>query len=112
MKASGIFEHTHTPIKTFIINLKNRPDRKKNIITEFSDRHEFELEIIEPEAHAVPAVSLWNTLKHVIEENSNREFVIVCEDDHIFTQKYSKEILFNCIKEANNRKADILSGGG
>ena len=100
-------------IPTFVINLKNKTDRKEHILNEFSGRDEFNVTIVEPKKHAISRVSLWNTMKHIIGNLTNREdeFIIICEDDHQFTENYQRELLFKFIDQGDKLNADILSGG-
>lgn len=100
-------------LPTFIINLKKRTDRKRHIIREFEGRHEFFYKIIEPVVDENAAVSLWNTIRLLIQNAiiNHDEMVMICEDDHQFTPHYSKKLLFKCIEEAQEQKCDILSGG-
>jgi GR25 family glycosyltransferase involved in LPS biosynthesis len=101
------------PIPTFVINLKNRTDRKENILKEFAGRDEFAVTLVEPIPHQIGAVSLWNTMRHIVENlaNENDQFVLICEDDHQFTEFYSKQLLFRSINEVKEKNADILIGG-
>ncbi|SHM45708.1 hypothetical protein [Mucilaginibacter sp. OK098] len=101
------------PIPTFIINLKSRPDRKEHIQYEFAGRDEFVIQVIEPITHQYPVISLWNTIKYVVSAatNNNDDYVLICEDDHIFTPQYSSEALRDAITEADELQADVLSGG-
>jgi len=100
-------------IPTFVINLKNRIDRKEHILNEFSGRNEFNVTIVEPEKHAITRVSLWKTIKQITENMmiSKVDFFIICEDDHRFTENYQKKLLLECIEQADKMGADILSGG-
>jgi hypothetical protein len=100
-------------ISTFVINLKKRIDRKEHILKEFAGRNEFLINIVEPFPHEIGAVSLWNTIRHIVQGalNHRDDFVLICEDDHHFTRSYSKEHLFNCIAQAIEKRADVLSGG-
>lgn len=101
------------PIPSFIINLKKRKDRRENIIKEFKGRSEFAINVVEPLKHNVAAVSLWITIKHIVQNiiSKSDEMIIICEDDHQFTTHYSKELLFKCIVQAKKHKCDVLSGG-
>lgn len=101
------------PISTFVINLKQRTDRKANVLKEFSGRDEFKVTVVEPKQHVISRISLWNTIKYIVQylTTPEDEFIIICEDDHQFTNNYRKEFLFKCIEQANNRNSDILSGG-
>lgn len=100
-------------IKTYVINLKHRTDRKTHIIKEFHGRDEFNLKIIEACEHAFGAVGLWGTLKHIILNltDPNDDYILVCEDDHQFTEHYDTKLLFKLIEEAKSKETDILLGG-
>jgi len=101
------------PLSTYIINLKNRTDRKAYILKEFAGRDEFNINIVEGHEHKVGAVGLWNTIRHIIQNLANQkdEYILICEDDHQFTGHYSKGFLFNCIREVQGKEADVLLGG-
>lgn len=100
-------------IPTYVINLKHRTDRKTHILNEFSGYNEFDVKLIEACEHTTGTIGLWNSIKCVLEEakSKNQEYILICEDDHCFTEDYSKDVLLECIKEAKNNNADILSGG-
>lgn len=99
-------------VPTYIINLKKRRDRKKYILQEFRGKDEFNIHLIEAFQHKIGAIGLWNTITHILKNDSQENsFIIICEDDHQFTNAYSKELLFSCIAEAGEKQADILSGG-
>jgi hypothetical protein len=100
-------------IPTFVINLKNRTDRKEHILNEFSGRDEFNVAIIEPQKDENPVLSLWQTIKHIIENmiDDKDEFFLWCEDDHQFTEHYQKDNFLDCLKLAAKMDIDVLSGG-
>jgi GR25 family glycosyltransferase involved in LPS biosynthesis len=100
-------------IPTYIINPKEHADRLQHIRHQFSDKPEFNVSIITPIEHTLGATSLWNTIKHIIQNeiNDNYDFIIICEDDHQFTEAYSKEMLFDYIAKADKLNADILLAG-
>ncbi|SEW52327.1 glycosyltransferase family 25 protein [Chitinophaga arvensicola] len=100
-------------ISTFVINLKKRTERKKNIQKEFRSRKEFSLTIVEAEENKNGAIGLWNTIKHILQDlvPAQNEYIIICEDDHQFTEHYSPEYLEAAIAAAIEKKADILLGG-
>lgn len=100
-------------LRVNIVNLSSRPERKKHILSQFENRNEFSIKIISAVVHEIGAIGLWLTIQHILRNELNQEddFFIFCEDDHQFTDNYSKELLFNCIEEAKNKDADILSGG-
>jgi hypothetical protein len=100
-------------IPTFVINLKKRVDRKESIIKEFAGRDEFLLNIVEAKQDDFGPLGLWNTIRHILNDliSKKDQFIIICEDDHIFTEDYLAPLFFNCIVEAQAREADVLLGG-
>lgn len=105
--------HTIEPISVYVVNLKKRPERKQNVIDQFHGRDEFKLNIIEGFEHSFGALGLWMSLRHIFMDlvDPNEEFIIIAEDDVIFTEEYSKSYLLNSILVAQENKADILLGG-
>jgi len=100
-------------IKTFVINLPQRRDRKEHTLEQFFEKNEFEVVIVEAQVHKIGAVGLWTTIVDIIKTAiaGDDELIIICEDDHQFTNQYSKEFFFDAIENAKNFGADILSGG-
>lgn len=100
-------------IPTYIINLKKRTDRKEYILKEFAARSEFDVNIVEAHEYEIGAIGLWNTIRHIVQDlaDEKEEYILICEDDHQFTEHYTKEHLFNCIAEAKANKADVVLGG-
>jgi hypothetical protein len=94
-----------------IINLKKRPDRLASIQCELSGRNEFDLVIVEAIEHPNGAMGLWQTIHSIVSSATDEELIIICEDDHQFTDAYSPEVLTSCIEEGIARDADILLGG-
>lgn len=102
-----------TAIPTYIINLSDRPDRRAHAREQFESRAEFDYVLVDAERHKIGAVGLWNTIRSIISEACDRhdDYILICEDDHLFTGHYSKDLLFECIEEARLAEADILLGG-
>ena len=100
-------------IRVNCINLESRTERKNHIEIEFSDRHEFNLRIVQAIKHEVGAIGLWQSLIGVVKEMSlyDDEYFIFCEDDHTFTKHYTPEVLQEGIETAKSHNADILLGG-
>lgn len=100
-------------IPTYIINLTKRIDRKKHVLKQFSNKSEFNVQIVKAVEHEFGVVGLWKTIVNILQNLSDEkdEFVLICEDDHLFTNNYSKEILFKAIQDALYHDCDILSGG-
>jgi len=102
-----------TVIPTYIINLPERTERRAHILNEFKDKSEFGLNIIDAYKHEIGAVGLWLTMRKIISMAiaNNDDFVLIIEDDHVFTEHYSKQYLFDNIEKARMFGANILSGG-
>ncbi|MFJ1366956.1 hypothetical protein ACILDU_11020 [Capnocytophaga canimorsus] len=98
-------------IKTFAINVPKRKDRRKHIASVFSEHNIFDFQVVKCVPHKRGNVSLWLTIKQVIEGNKNEPYIIICEDDHYFTADFSEEKLLEYIEKAQNLEADILNGG-
>jgi len=99
------------PLTIHGINLPQRKDRKYNLRKEFISKNEFILEILCPISDKNATKSLWLTIKEIVQNRSEDNFVIICEDDHLFTQDYSKDFLFESLSSAKEKNADILLGG-
>jgi len=104
---------TNDPLKTFVINLKHRNERKVHILKEFYGRDEFSVTITEACEHPRGFIGLWQSIVNVIRSVSDDvdEYILICEDDHQFTDFYTWEILFESIEQAKQLQADILCGG-
>ena len=82
-------------IRVNCINLESRTERKNHIEIEFSDRHEFNLRIVQAIKHEVGAIGLWQSLIGVVKEMS----------------LYDDGVLQEGIETAKSHNADILLGG-
>src|SRR5690606_5207902 len=100
-------------IPTYIVNLKHRADRKEHTIHEFSKHDEFDFQIVRAIEDKRGAVGLWKTIQGIITDVKKRdkEYIIICQDDHTFTDVYNRNNLYKYIKDAQCREADILLGG-
>lgn len=100
-------------IPVYVINMKDRTERKAHIMKEFENRKEFDVTVIEACTHEKGTIGLWNSIINVIHlaQKNQDEVIIICEDDHFFTEHYSCGLLLKEIKEAYMQGADILSGG-
>lgn len=102
----------HT-IPTFIINREIRVERKQHVLKEFEGRDEFDISLVVAQEHNIGAVGLWNSIKYILKNlvSADQDYVLICEDDHLFTAHYTKEKLFAAINEAVKLKSDVLCGG-
>jgi hypothetical protein len=100
-------------IPTYIINLKKRSDRWAHILQQFADKPEFEVHRIEACAHETGVVGLWKSIVSIINQVKDKEddVIIMCEDDHIFTEYYDRDLLIKNIVEASTEGVELLSGG-
>ncbi|WP_316837736.1 hypothetical protein [Pedobacter nutrimenti] len=100
-------------IPTYAINLKERTDRLAHIKAQFEDKSEFDLNLLEVNKHHIGALGLWHNIVKIITEAKglDLDYVIICEDDHIFTNKYRPRLLYEYILQGEQRNADILLGG-
>lgn len=100
-------------IPTYVINLERRSDRKAHILNKFAGRDEFDVEIIKAHENPVGSLGLWYTIKQIVEiaEQREQDFILICEDDHQFTDSYSAQLLFECLTEAKDINADVILGG-
>ena len=100
-------------IPVHIINLKKRVERKSHILKEFSKHPEFEPILIEAIECSDGAVGLWMTILKILKEG--RLFldkcIVICEDDHEFTEEYSTDLLLDAIDFVSEKKGDILFAG-
>ena len=104
---------TKKRIPVYAVNLKSRIDRKKFILSQFDGKEEFQFYLIEAHQHRIGAMGLWGTIRYILNDLvcPEVEYIILCQDDHLFTKEYSKELLLCCIDEATSLGADILSCG-
>ncbi|MFT3902048.1 MAG: hypothetical protein QM727_02705 [Niabella sp.] len=100
-------------IPCFVINIKSRTERRAQVLKEFSSRGEFDVNVVNAIQNEVGAISLWETICSVIKRGagSSLDFILICEDDHQFTNDYEAESFFKGIGEAMKNGADILLGG-
>lgn len=103
-----------SPILVFAINLKTRTDRKVHISEQYKSKSEFEFNIVPAIKHEIGAMGLWQTMRRIVEQaqaNNSEEYIVICEDDHLFTEYYDTNRFFDAIKKSNKLHADLLLGG-
>jgi len=100
-------------IPTFIINLERRCDRRIRVLNEFIGRNEFNVTVMPAIEHPIGAYGLSQTFLKIIKSalDNNEEFILICEDDHIFTSDYNPCLLYQLINSSNSLEADVLAGG-
>lgn len=100
-------------ISTYVINLKNREDRRLHIERQFLDKPEFKLFYVYAVEHSIGAVGLWKSMVKAVQmaKKQKTDIIIICEDDHTFTNNYNRNLLFNNILKAEQVGIELLSGG-
>lgn len=100
-------------LPVYVINLKERTERRQHIEEQFQGRVEFALHWIEAIEHSIGAVGLWQSMLKAVQTAIDKrdDIMIICEDDHIFTPAYNKDYLFANIIGANAQGSELLSGG-
>jgi len=100
-------------LPTYIINLASRPERKLHIQQEFEGREEFDVTFVEAVAHENGRVGLWRSIVKIIKTARERgeDLILICEDDHCFTEAYHRDHFFRLLCDAAKNPIDLLSGG-
>lgn len=100
-------------IPVYAINVKEREDRRDHIVKEFENKPEFQFNLIEACKHPKGTIGLWNSMVNIVKlaKEKEEDVIIICEDDHYFTENYSCKLLFKEIREAYMQGAEVLSGG-
>ena len=98
---------------TYVINLPERVDRKMHILSQFSDKTEFQICWVPAIRHSRGSLGLWKTMRQIIQRECSKksDYFVFCEDDHTFTKNYSWHFLYTCIQQAISFEADLLLGG-
>lgn len=100
-------------LPTYIINLPERTDRRTHMESQLVGHEEFALSWIEASRHPVGAIGLWQSIVTAVQTAREREddVMLLCEDDHYFTEHYAPRELFLHINDAYAQGAQLLSGG-
>lgn len=100
-------------IPTYVINLKERTDRLQHALKQFEGKPEFEVHVIEASSHEIGAVGLWQSILKIIEQvkDGDDDVIIICEDDHTFTEHYDRNTFLKNMIEASEQGVELLSGG-
>lgn len=100
-------------IPVYAFNLKSRPDRLIHLQHQFEDKPEFKVTYITAIRHNVGAIGLWKSICKAVAmaQKQNEDIIILCEDDHEFTQYYAIDYLLSNIAEAYAQGAELLNGG-
>ncbi len=100
-------------IETYIINLEKRADRLSDVLSQFEGKEEFNINIYKAIECERGAYGLYLSFINIIRQAKDRNlpYVLICEDDHMFTSNYDKGLLFSDIDYASQNGCDVLYGG-
>ncbi|WP_339903366.1 hypothetical protein [uncultured Cyclobacterium sp.] len=100
-------------ITTYILNSKNSQMRLPPINLQFEGRTEFDVRMIKMCENTNAEHAYWMTLIQIIQQAKADEddVIIVCDNNHLFTEAYSKECLIRHIVEGHQLESKILCGG-
>ena len=100
-------------LPVYAINLKTRPDRLENLKKQFSSKSEFNVTYVDAVIDKNGAVGLWKSICKVVRlaQKRNEDVIILCEDDHEFTENYEKDSFLANIVGAYKQGADLLNCG-
>ena len=109
----NVVEYEDLIIPVYAINAYGNKAGLAHIREQFKYKKEFDLNIVEAGEQRISQSGLWGSIVRIITlavENKD-DVIIICEDDHEFTDSYSKEYLFQNIIEANEQGVNVLTGG-
>ncbi len=100
-------------IPTYVIHLPERKERRKSIEEQFNGKPEFDVNIVKACRHKVGAVGLWQSIRKITKkaQRNGDDVIIICEDDHVFTPNYQREVLIRNIFKAYEMGSNLLLGG-
>lgn len=100
-------------IPTYVINQFKQTDHLEQIRTQFKDRKEFDIQIIEAAEHTIESVGRWMCICKIVKiaMEKDEEVIILCTHEHEFTEHYNTEKFIGAIYEAHRLGATILLGG-
>ena len=108
-----LYNKDNLRIPVYIINLPERTDRLKSILDEFRDKDEFDINIIPAVSSPRGAEGLWKSIISIIEKvnNTDDDVIIICEDDHVFTNNYNRDAFLTEIVKSATQGCQLLFGG-
>lgn len=100
-------------IQTFIINLKQRIDRKTHSKRQFKNKKIFFPKIVTAIENPVGALGLWESICLIVADAKRREleWILICEDDHMFTKSYRERKILDSIDFAKKNDVELILGG-
>ncbi len=105
--------HTKKMIQTYILHPQLRTDIRQRVLSQFKNKTEFNIHIVEYTQEPGKAFGLWQSILNIINNITSKEdeYIVLCGEDHQFTRSYSSSSLFSCIELAQKNDVDLISGG-
>ncbi|MFB6453870.1 glycosyltransferase [Chitinophaga sp. Hz27] len=100
-------------IPTYVICASQNNGKHAAIEKQFEGRSEFDVKIIPTIPHERKNISHWKDICNIIEIAIDNEddVIILCQEDHLFSPHYSKQVFLDQIIAAHQQGAEILAGG-
>ncbi len=100
-------------IPTYVLDYSEKKCRRCDVGKEFRNREEFDVTTVNAIKHPVDSVGLWKSLKKCINiaVSKKEDIIIICKDDHVFSDNYSKDYLVSNIIGAGLQGIELLFGG-
>lgn len=100
-------------IPTFIIPLSKEPKMLEQLLKQFQDKPEFSLSIVDAIDDTRGSLSLWKSICKIVKlaMANDDDVIVICSDNHEFTENYSKEYLLKNILQAYDQGCSILNVG-
>lgn len=113
VKSKKINDNNDYYIPTYVIAHSKQHDQRQYIKKEFRNRGEFEVTTVNAIKHPVDSVGLWKSLKKCINMavSKKEDIIIICSDEHVFSNNYSKDFLVSNIIGAGLQGIELLFGG-
>ena len=80
---------------------------------QFEGRPEFHVTYVEAETNMPGNIGLWHSINKAVKKaiQNDDDLIIICEDDHVFTENYRRDLFFKNIIEALTQGAELISAG-
>lgn len=85
----------------------------QSVKEQFEGKDEFDVTYLEAIKQENGAIGLWKSICKAVRiaQKRGEDIIVLCEDDHQFTEYYKKEYLFLNIVGAYKQGAELLNGG-
>lgn len=99
-------------LTTYVLHSKSSQKLLSSIHSQFEGRTEFDIRMVKLYEHTNTEQAYRLTLHKIVQQavDDGDEVIIVCDDDHQFTEAYSKEYLVRHILEGHRLGTRILCG--